>query len=44
MHPFIALGVVVMLVALALWLLPKLLRFIVRLLERVGAWFAPARG
>ena len=43
LHPFIALGVVLLLLMLALWLLPKLLRFIVRLLQRVGAWFAPAR-
>jgi hypothetical protein len=44
MHPFIALGAVVVLLVLALWLLPKLLRFIVRLLQRVGGWFTPARG
>jgi hypothetical protein len=44
LHPFVALAVVVLLFALALWLLPKLVRFIGRLLHRIGTWFMPARG
>jgi Domain of unknown function (DUF4126) len=44
LHPFIALAIVVVLIVVALWLLPKLMRFIVRLVQRVGAWFVPARG
>jgi hypothetical protein len=43
LHPFLALAVVVLLFVLALWLLPKLVRFIARLMHRIGAWFMPAR-
>ena len=43
-YPFVALGAVVVLLVLAIWLLPKLLRFIVRLMQRIGAWFVPTRG
>jgi hypothetical protein len=43
LHPFIALAVVVLLFVLALWMLPKLVRFIVRLVHRIGAWFMPVR-
>jgi len=34
-HPFVAAGIVLLLVLLAIWLLPKLFRFIVRLLRRL---------
>jgi flagellar biogenesis protein FliO len=35
-HPFVAAGIVLLLVLLAVWLLPKLFRFIVRLLRRLA--------
>jgi len=35
-YPWVAAGIVMLLVALALWLLPKLARFIVRLLRRLA--------
>jgi len=34
-HPWVAAGVVLLLVLVAIWLLPKLIRFIVRLLRRL---------
>jgi len=34
-HPWVAAGVVLLLVLVAIWLLPKLFRFIVRLLRRL---------
>ena len=42
-YPWVAAGVVLLLVLAAAWLLPKLFRFIVRLLRRLF-WSEPARG
>lgn len=42
-HPYIALAIVLVLVGVALWLLPKLLRFIGRVLQRLGDWLLPTR-
>ena len=42
-YPWVAAGVVLLLVLAAAWLLPKLIRFIARLLRRLF-WSEPARG
>ena len=39
-YPFVALAVVLLLVAFSIWLLPKLWRFIRGIIERIGRWFA----
>ncbi len=41
-YPFVALAVVLLLVAFSIWLLPKLWRFIRAIIERIGRWFANA--
>jgi hypothetical protein len=41
-HPIAALAAVAVLVVLSIWLLPKLLRFIRALIDRIESWFAPA--
>lgn len=41
-YPFVALGLVAVLVLFSIWLLPKLWRFIRALIERIGRWFANA--
>lgn len=41
-YPFVALAVVVLLVAFSIWLVPKLWRFIRAIIERIGRWFANA--
>jgi len=41
-HPLVALAVVALLVAVSLWLLPKLWRFIRAIIERIGRWTAGA--
>ena len=37
-HPVAALAMVAILVALSIWLLPKLLRFLRTIIERIGRW------
>ena len=41
-YPLAALVVVLVLVALSLWLLPKLWRFVRAIVERIGRWAANA--
>jgi hypothetical protein len=41
-YPFVALAVVLLMVAFSIWLLPKLWRFIRGIIERIGRWFANA--
>lgn len=43
-HPFVALGIVIVLVAMAIWLLPKLVRFIAGVLRRLAGRAEVSRG
>ncbi|HEV2220278.1 MAG TPA: DUF4126 domain-containing protein, partial [Casimicrobiaceae bacterium] len=38
-HPAVALAVLVLLVALVIWLLPRVWRALTRLLARISGWF-----
>jgi hypothetical protein len=43
-HPLVALAIVAVLVALSIWWLPRLWRFIRRMIERIGRWAAAIGG
>jgi hypothetical protein len=40
-HPFIAAGMVVVIILISIWLIPKIWRAIVGLVNRIATWFAP---